>query len=71
MTKPETLFPHYGAPAALWIHQKDAEFLRKAVCGVPDDQREDGDEKTLEYLLTELKSILCSFEPISEPTITN
>lgn len=48
---------------ALWLDEKQAEFLHNAVCGVPDDQREDGDEETLEYLLTELNSILCRFEP--------
>ena len=42
----------------LSLTAKQAEFLHNAICGVPDDQREDGDERLVEYLLTELYSIL-------------
>ena len=47
---------------ALWLDEQQAEFLHNAVCGVPDDQREDGDEEGLGYLLDELNSILCRFQ---------
>ena len=46
----------------LKLTEEQAEFLHNAVCGVPDDQRDDGDEETLEYLLSELNSILNRFE---------
>ena len=48
---------------SLFLNEKQAEFLHNAVCGVPDDQREDGDEEVLGYLLDELNSILCRFQP--------
>ena len=46
----------------LSLTAKQAEFLHNAVCGVPDDQRKDGDERFVEYLLTELDSILISLD---------
>lgn len=46
----------------LKLTEEQAEFLHNAVSGVPDDQREDGDEDSLEYLLSELDSILSRFE---------
>ena len=51
---------------SLLLNEKQAEFLHNAVCGVPDDQREDGDEEVLSYLLQELDSILSRFE-LSDP----
>ena len=46
----------------LLLNEEQAEFLHNAVCGVPDDQREDGDEKVLGYLLEELNFILRRFQ---------
>lgn len=51
----------------LKLTEEQAEFLHNAVSGVPDDQREDGDEDSLEYLLSELNSILSRFEMRRHP----
>ena len=48
---------------ALYLDEKQAEFVMNAVCGVPDDQREDNDEEVLEYLLDNLNRILQRFSP--------
>ena len=48
------------------LNEEQAEFVHNAVCGVPDDQRKDGDEKVLGYLLEELDIILCRVQ-LSDP----
>ena len=48
------------------LNEEQAEFVHNAVCGVPDDQRKDGDEEVLGYLLEELDIILCRVQ-LSDP----
>ena len=46
----------------LELTEQQAEFLHNAVCGVPDDQREDGDEAMYGDLLSKLNSLLTIYE---------